>query len=168
MMPVHSMRRSVALASLVVLAFGAAAVGCEKKDDDDKSDSSAVPASTPAAPAAPPPAAPPPAAPATDVTRYPDEQPLTGNTTTSNDVAARKQTNTQSEIVQNLAHGSTVTRVARSGNWTLVSWKQTTGDKMGWVETTKAFVNNDDDYRKTIPDRVIDEGRRRGVVLPRR
>jgi hypothetical protein len=108
--------------------------------------------------------APAPAAPASDVTRYPDEQPLTGNATTSNDVPARKQTNVQSEIVQNLAHGSPVTRVARSGNWTLVSWKRTDGDKMGWVETNKAFANNDEDYKRTIPDRVIREGRKQGIL----
>ena len=172
MIPLQSKRRSVALASLVVLVLGAAAAGCEKKDDDEKSDASATPAA-PAAPpppatpppAAPPPATPPPAAPAGDVTRYPDEQPLSGGATISNDVAARKQANANSELVQNLAHGSGVTKVARSGNWTLVSWKQAAGDKMGWVETSKAFTNNDDpDVRRTIPKAVLDEGKRRGVL----
>lgn len=170
----QSKRRSVALASIVVFVLGAAAAGCEKKDDEDKADSAA-----PAAPAPPPPApttaappaapapapAPAPAAPAGDVTRYPDEQPLTGGATISNDVAAHKQANVQSEIVQHLAHGSAVTKVARSNGWTLVSWKQSTGDKMGWVETSKAFANNDDpDIRRTIPKAVIDEGKRRGVL----
>ncbi len=179
MIPVRAPRRSIALASLLVLALSTA-VGCEKKDDDEKSESSAVavapppaapapppPPATPAPPpAAPPPASPPaPAAPAGDVTRYPDERPLTGGASLVNDVTARKQTNLQSEVVQNLAKGSFVTRVAQSGNWTLVSWKQTAGDKMGWVESNKAFGGEWRDSR--IPQQVIDEGRRRGVVFPR-
>lgn len=171
--------RSLAVVCLLTFAVGAAA-GCEKKDDDEKSESSAVAVATPAAPAPPPPAptpapapTPPPAAPAptpaaapaSDVTRYPDERPLTGGANLVNDVPARKQANAQSELVQNLARGSFVTRVAQSGNWTLVSWKQTAGDKMGWVESAKAFGGDWSQGR--IPQQVIDEGRRRGVLFPR-
>lgn len=172
MISLKALRRSMGTTALVVVGLGVVSVGCEKKGDDDKADS-AAPAVAPPPPATPPPATPPPAtpapapAPAGDVTRYPDEQPLAGGATISNDVAARKQASLQSEVVQNLAHGSAVAKVARSGNWTLVSWKQAAGDKMGWVETTKAFRDNDDDYKRTVPDRVLDEGRRRGV-LPRR
>jgi len=168
-----SRRASLAVASLFVLAVSAFSVGCEKKDDDEKSGSSAAPIAPapppppPQAPAAPAPAAPTPAAPAGgDVTRYPDESPLTGGANVSNDVSAHKQASQASEIVQAIARGSAVTKVARSGLWTLISWKQTTGDKMGWVESAKAF-NDRYEQRTVVPQQVIDEGRRRGVLRPR-
>ena len=171
MISVNSCRRSSVVASLLVLAVSALAVGCEKKDDDEKSDSSAAPVAPPPppplAPAAPAPAAPTPAAPAGgDVTRYPDGSPLTGGANVSNDVNAHKQASQASELVQVIARGSAVTKVARSGLWTLISWKQTTGDKMGWVESAKAF-NDKYEQRTVIPQSVIDEGRRRGVLRPK-
>jgi hypothetical protein len=78
-----------------------------------------------------------------DVKRYKDEVPDSGKLAISNPVTARKEANTTSETIVVIQPGSEVTRVARLGPYTLVSWKSKTGDKFGWIETSKAQKHTD-------------------------
>jgi hypothetical protein len=162
--------RPFALACLVAFALGGSAIGCKEKDkDDEKVAVTAAPAPTaPAAPPVaptpaptPPPAAPPPAAPASDVQRYPNERPLSGDAALVNEVEARKQTNHASELVAKLPKGTPVTKIALSGAWALVGWKMGPDSKQGWVEEIRAFGG-----QGRVPQPILDEGRRRGVLWP--
>ena len=159
-------------AACLLIALGAAAAsGCEKEDKDDaKSDSTSAPATPPpAAPPPPPPATPPPpppvapAAPVSDVTRYPNEQPIGRAAVLANNVDVRKAAKAESPSTQALAKGTPVNQVAQSGNWTLIGWKDAGGDKLGWVESAKAFGAELDSNRKN----AVDEARKRGILFPR-
>jgi hypothetical protein len=173
--------RPAAMASLVMLSL-AVAGGCAKDDDDDKDKGAAT--STPAAPAtpppaappppatpppaAPPPAAPPPVAPASDVERYPaTEKPLSGGAVLANAVPAHKRAHVNGALVQNLAKGTQVLLMAQEVNWTLVGWKEGSLDRIGWVESAKAFGQGTVTNDPRVPKGAVDEARRRGVLFPR-
>ena len=116
----------------------------KKKKSDDEDEPTAKPTATQTAAPAPTPAPSPtdtaPAGPNTgDVKRYPEETPDKGNLSISQAVAARKEANRSSELVLTLQPGSEVQRMARYSTFTLVTWKNKSGDHYGWVETSKAF-----------------------------
>jgi hypothetical protein len=173
-MQVRSIGAGVLATCLVVASFGAATIGCEDKKDDKKSESTSAPASTPAAPAAPPPpatpppaapppATPPPAAPAGDVTRYPTEQPIGRTGVIAEGVTAHKEAKAESQTIATLAKGTGVSQVAQQGNWTLVGWKEGAVDRLGWVQSAKAFGAEIGPTRT----RAADEARKRGLLFPK-
>jgi len=77
-----------------------------------------------------------------EATRYTDETP---NYVTRPDVPvvnaapARKEANKTSDVVVTLQPGNKVTLVAERHEFTLVTWKNKSGDHYGWVETALAF-----------------------------
>jgi hypothetical protein len=75
-----------------------------------------------------------------EATRYPDETQLPDEKRKiRNVVAARKETDHVSEVVVTLQPGNEVDQVAERHEFTLVTWKNKSGDHYGWVDTLQAF-----------------------------
>lgn len=130
-------------------------------DDDDEAPSatptasatasaSATPTATPSATAEPT-AAPTASASAApdassgDVKRYSDETPDHGDLNISKPSPAHKEAQPSSEIVITLQPGSQVQKVARWGTWSLVSWKNKSGEHFGWIDNKKTTTITDRD-----------------------
>jgi hypothetical protein len=128
----------------------------KKKDDEENADatatasataSAAPTASATATATAEASAAPPPSASAAmpptstgEAKRYPDETPLPDKKRTVKRTAtARKEADHSSDIVVTLQNGNEVSQVAERKEFTLVTWKNKSGDHYGWVDTAQAF-----------------------------
>ncbi|MEO5727435.1 MAG: hypothetical protein ABI134_26010, partial [Byssovorax sp.] len=75
-----------------------------------------------------------------DVVRYAGMEVVeTGQTGIRQAVQARRAADWSSPTVVTLYPGTQITRVARYGNFSLVSWSGAAGAQQGWVDTNVAF-----------------------------
>ena len=76
----------------------------------------------------------------TDVVRYSGMEVIeTGQAGIRQAVQARRAADWGSPLVATLYPGTQISRVARYGNFSLVSWTGSMGVQQGWVDTTVAF-----------------------------
>ena len=114
-------QRSASLV-LAVALLGANALACKSKEN---------------APAEPGLGA---AAQGADVVRYTGMEVVeTGQTGIRQAVQARRAADWSSPTVATLYPGTQISRVARYGNFSLVSWTGSAGAQQGWVDTNAAF-----------------------------
>lgn len=75
-----------------------------------------------------------------DVVRYTGMEVVeTGQTGVRQAVQARRAADWSSPVVATLYPGTQISRVARYGNFSLVSWSGPAGAQQGWVDTNVAF-----------------------------
>jgi hypothetical protein len=76
----------------------------------------------------------------TDVVRYSGLEVIdTGTASIRQAVQARRAADWSSSLVATLYPGTQISRIARYGNFSLVSWAGSMGTQQGWVDTTVAF-----------------------------
>jgi hypothetical protein len=117
---------------LLALMLGTAFTACKLGQNSDDQQQGGLPSDPGQAPVNPP---------TNDIVRYTGmEISDVGQFSIRQAVNARKAADVNSTLVATLRPGTTVNRVARYGNYSLVVWSDLGGTQQGWVDSNVAFT----------------------------